>query len=94
MSLNQKTFHDLIEHYLAHRISSESFSDNFVDLFYETKRESFSTPEKEILLDLVEWLKRFSPFEEDLKQYPNVYIDEKTMYRLVENAREKTEARG
>ncbi|CAM3671104.1 magnesium and cobalt transport protein CorA [Brevibacillus invocatus] len=68
----------LISLFVANQIETDKFCNEFHITFdHDADHNEFSSLENKEFGELAEIAARFSPFEEDLKLYPNVYCDEK-----------------
>ena len=76
----------LIREYKNGNYTTEIFCDQFVCILFYEEDDSITKEEYQQLREYAEVFARFSPFEEDLRNYPNTYFDEETIKKQIDIA--------
>ena len=72
--------HELIDSYLSEKISANDFCDSFYRLYdLEINSPDITFKEDKLFSELSDMIGRFSNSKIDLKNFPNVYINEKDL---------------
>lgn len=80
----------LIDSYLSGKIDEIQFSDDFYSTFdLEVDYDSLTEEENKIFSELSKISARFSPFEEDLKNYPGTYFSKEDLKNKIIETKEK-----
>lgn len=84
MTKKEKLFY-LLKEYKNGNYKIATFAEEFERIFYYEAEKDLSLDEKlyKILREMADWCGRFSPFEDDLKKYPTVFITEKDFDILI-----------
>jgi len=73
----KKQLYYLLEHYYKGEYTTETFADEFSRIYnLETDYRLLSDIEYKLMNELSDITERFSPFEADFENYPNVYFSE------------------
>lgn len=82
---NDKRFiYKIIDMYLSEKIDASTFCDEFYYSYgLELDRDFLNEIEKKAFSDLGKIVDRFSPFEKDLKEYPQFFVSEKDLKKSV-----------
>ena len=76
-----KKLYQLLMDYLAKKIDTETFSDDFTIIYdLHVDYDTLSAEEQKLFGELSEITSRFSPFEEDLKEF-DCYFNETDIER-------------
>ncbi len=78
--MQQEKIIKLIRNYIAGEIDTEKFCSEFENIFMDSDEDgSINSEQEDLLLGLYDnTIKRFSPYEEDIKLY-QFYIDENSV---------------
>ncbi|MDP1608655.1 MAG: colicin immunity domain-containing protein [Chlamydiales bacterium] len=82
--VNKKYIYSIIDMYLSEKIDASTFCDEFYYSYdLELDHNCLNEIEKKVFSDLGEIVDRFSPFEKDLKEYPQFFVSEKDLKKSV-----------
>lgn len=83
----KKQLYYLLENAKIGKYDINTFCNLFTVTFdVECDYESLSETEMNVFSELEQYTCRFSPFEEDFKNYPNTYYDENTIKNQIDIA--------
>lgn len=87
--MSKKYLYELIVNFLHNNCSTEQFVEEIYLNYSLGTIVDLSNDEENIFAKLAMITSRFSPFTEDLQQYPNVYSDENEVKQAAEIAYDK-----